>query len=382
MTKVGILGGGQLGRMLLESAAKFKAETYVLENQENCPAYPFCDHFTLGDIRDYDTVYSFGKGLDCITIEIEQVCVEALEKLEEEGITVIPKPSVLKMISNKISQKEFYQQHSIPTPDFFITYSREELVKLIDFFPAVHKVGLGGYDGKGVELLYDINDIHKGFDAPAVLEKMTEIKHEIAVQVAVDQAKNIAVFPPVEMVFDPRLNLLDFQICPARLSPSLQKEAIEIATNLVNAFQSPGLFAVELFVDQSAKIWVNETAPRVHNSGHHSIEAIATSQFEMLWQILLKEPLGPTHVKKSSIMVNIIGAPNYSGIAKLEGADSITDQDTFIHWYGKETTKPGRKMGHVTRLNIKPENANETAHFLKNSIRCLSDTKENKDSLV
>lgn len=382
MTKVGILGGGQLGRMLLESAAKFKVETYVLENQENSPARQFCDHFLLGDIKDYDTVYAFGKKLDCITIEIEQVCVEALEKLEEEGVTVIPKPSVLKMISNKISQKEYYQQHFIPTPDFYITHTREELNTLIDFLPAVHKVGLGGYDGKGVELLYDINDIQKGFDTPAVLEKMTEIKHEIAVQIAVDQAKNIAIFPPVEMVFDPTLNLLDFQICPARLSPSVQKKAIEIATNLVNSFQSPGLFAVELFIDQSAKIWVNETAPRVHNSGHHSIEAIATSQFEMLWQILLQEPLGPTHVLKPSIMVNIIGAPNYLGTAKLEGADLISDQDTFIHWYGKETTRPGRKMGHVTRLSINPERATETAHLLKNSIRCLSDTKENKGSFV
>lgn len=382
MTKVGILGGGQLGRMLLECASKFKVETHILENQENCPASSLCNHFTLGDINDFETVYKFGKNLDCITIEIEQVCVEALEKLEKEGVRVIPKPAVLKMIKNKISQKEFYRLHSIPTPSFHITNSKEELVNFIDFLPAVHKVGVGGYDGKGVELLHSKEDFVKGFDSPAVLEKMTEIKHEIAVQVAVDQTNNIAVFPPVEMVFDQKLNLLDFQICPARLSPAIQKKAIDIATNLVRSFESPGLFAVELFIDHSDSVWVNETAPRVHNSGHHSIEALATSQFEMLWQILLGEKLGSTDVLKSSIMVNIIGAPGYIGMAKLEGSDTITDADTFIHWYGKETTKPGRKMGHITRLGISPESAMEAAHLLKNNIRCISETKEITSKIV
>ncbi len=382
MTKVGILGGGQLGRMLLECASKFKVETHILEKQENCPASSLCNHFTLGDINDFETVYKFGKNLDCITIEIEQVCVEALEKLEKEGVRVIPKPAVLKMIKNKISQKEFYRLHSIPTPSFHITNSKEELVNFIDFLPAVHKVGVGGYDGKGVELLHSKEDFVKGFDSPAVLEKMTEIKHEIAVQVAVDQTNNIAVFPPVEMVFDQKLNLLDFQICPARLSPAIQKKAIDIATNLVRSFESPGLFAVELFIDHSDSVWVNETAPRVHNSGHHSIEALATSQFEMLWQILLGEKLGSTDVLKSSIMVNIIGAPGNIGMAKLEGTDTITDADTFIHWYGKETTKPGRKMGHITRLGISPESAMEAAHLLKNNIRCISETKEITSKIV
>lgn len=382
MTKVGILGGGQLGRMLLECASKFKVETHILEKQENCPASSLCNHFTLGDINDFETVYKFGKNLDCITIEIEQVCVEALEKLEKEGVRVIPKPAVLKMIKNKISQKEFYRLHSIPTPSFHITNSKEELVNFIDFLPAVHKVGVGGYDGKGVELLHSKEDFVKGFDSPAVLEKMTEIKHEIAVQVAVDQTNNIAVFPPVEMVFDQKLNLLDFQICPARLSPAIQKKAIDIATNLVRYFESPGLFAVELFIDHSDSVWVNETAPRVHNSGHHSIEALATSQFEMLWQILLGEKLGSTDVLKSSIMVNIIGAPGNIGMAKLEGTDTITDADTFIHWYGKETTKPGRKMGHITRLGISPESAMEAAHLLKNNIRCISETKEITSKIV
>lgn len=382
MTKVGILGGGQLGRMLLEAATKFKVETHILENQENCPARTLCNHFTLGDINDFDTVYRFGKNLDCITIEIEQVCVEALEKLEEEGIAVIPKPAVLKMIKNKITQKEFYKEHAIPSPIFHVTDSKEELTKYIDFLPAVHKVGVGGYDGKGVELLYSKEDLSKGFDRPAVLEKMTSIKQEIAIQVAVDQTNNIVVFPPVEMVFDPTLNLLDFQICPARISPALQKEANQIATNLVRSFQSPGLFAVELFIDKSDRVWVNETAPRVHNSGHHSIEALATSQFEMLWQILLNEKLGPTDVQQPSIMVNIIGAPGYTGVAKLEGTDSITTKETFIHWYGKEITKPGRKMGHITCLGIIPEKAMETAHYLKNTIRCISEAKENTPKIV
>jgi 5-(carboxyamino)imidazole ribonucleotide synthase len=378
MIKVGILGGGQLGRMLLEAAKKFEVETHILENQENCPARLLCDHFTLGDIKDFDTVYQFGKKLDCITIEIEQVCVEALEKLEEEGINVIPRPAVLRIIQNKITQKQFYTDHNIPTSPYHITNQQQELLSLTHFLPAVHKIGMGGYDGKGVVLLKTAADLALGFDAPSVLEKMAEIDKEIAIQVAVSSDGKIAICPAVEMVFNPRLNLLDYQLCPAVIDQKTTAEAIKIASTLVRAFNSPGVFAIELFVDKSGSVLVNETAPRVHNSGHHSIEALATSQFELLWQVLLNMPLGSTEILSPSIMVNIIGADGHSGSAHLEGEKELAAKPNLhLHWYGKSETKPGRKMGHVTALNVKSQEAAVVADWIKKTIRTIAKAKEN-----
>lgn len=378
MIKVGILGGGQLGRMLLEAAKKFEVETHILENQENCPARLLCDHFTLGDIKDFDTVYQFGKKLDCITIEIEQVCVEALEKLEEEGINVIPRPAVLRIIQNKITQKQFYTDHNIPTSPYHITNQQQELLSLTHFLPAVHKIGMGGYDGKGVVLLKTAADLALGFDAPSVLEKMAEIDKEIAIQVAVSSDGKIAICPAVEMVFNPRLNLLDYQLCPAVIDQKTTAEAIKIASTLVRAFNSPGVFAIELFVDKSGSVLVNETAPRVHNSGHHSIEALATSQFELLWQVLLNLPLGSTEILSPSIMVNIIGADGHSGSAHLEGEKELAAKPNLhLHWYGKSETKPGRKMGHVTALNVKSQEAAVVADWIKKTIRTIAKAKEN-----
>lgn len=378
MIKVGILGGGQLGRMLLEAAKKFEVETHILENQENCPARLLCDHFTLGDIKDFDTVYQFGKKLDCITIEIEQVCVEALEKLEEEGINVIPRPAVLRIIQNKITQKQFYTDHNIPTSPYHITNQQQELLSLTHFLPAVHKIGMGGYDGKGVVLLKTAADLALGFEAPSVLEKMAEIDKEIAIQVAVSSDGKIAICPAVEMVFNPRLNLLDYQLCPAVIDQKTTAEAIKIASTLVRAFNSPGVFAIELFVDKSGSVLVNETAPRVHNSGHHSIEALATSQFELLWQVLLNIPLGSTEILSPSIMVNIIGADGHSGSAHLEGEKELAAKPNLhLHWYGKSETKPGRKMGHVTALNVKSQEAAVVADWIKKTIRTIAKAKEN-----
>lgn len=378
MIKVGILGGGQLGRMLLEAAKKFEVETHILENQENCPARLLCDHFTLGDIKDFDTVYQFGKKLDCITIEIEQVCVEALEKLEGEGINVIPRPAVLRIIQNKITQKQFYTNHNIPTSPYHITNQQKELLSLTHFLPAVHKIGMGGYDGKGVVLLKTAADLALGFDAPSVLEKMAEIDKEIAIQVAVSSDGEIAICPAVEMVFNPRLNLLDYQLCPAVIDQKTTVEAIKIASTLVRAFNSPGVFAIELFVDKAGSVLVNETAPRVHNSGHHSIEALATSQFELLWQVLLNIPLGSTEILSPSIMVNIIGADGHSGSAHLEGEKELAAKPNLhLHWYDKSETKPGRKMGHVTALNVKSQEAAGVADWIKKTIRTIAKAKEN-----
>lgn len=350
--KIGILGGGQLGRMLLQAAANYVVDTYVLENDADCPAAHLCHHFIKGSIRDFDTVYRFGKDLDAITIEIESVNVEALEKLESEGVRVIPKPSVIKTIQNKISQKEFYLQNGIPSSEFIVTENKKELAQHISFLPAVHKIAKGGYDGKGVQILSTKNDIDKGFDAPSVLEKKVAVKKELSVIVARSKTGELAVYPAAEMIFNPELNLLDYQLSPAIADKNVLREAETIAKTVVEAFGSPGLFAVEIFVDDQNKVWVNETAPRVHNSGHHTIEANFSSQYDMLWRILLGYPLGNTAFLLPSAIVNLIGEPNHSGKAVYYGLNELlTLPNVFVHLYGKTVTKPGRKMGHVTILD-------------------------------
>jgi 5-(carboxyamino)imidazole ribonucleotide synthase len=370
MQKIGILGGGQLGRMLLQSAANYPVETFVLENDDECPAAHLCHHFTKGDIKNFDAVYNFGKGLDAITIEIENVNVEALEKLEIEGVKVYPKPSVLRTIKNKILQKQYYQQHQIPTAAFVITQNKKEAEDNIAFLPAVHKLGEGGYDGRGVELLKTKDDLTKAFDEPGVLEKMVDIEKEIAQMVAINEKGETALYPPVEMLFDHRLNLLDYQLCPAALNTQTLYKTEAIALTVVRNFKSPGIFAVEMFVDKKGNVLVNETAPRVHNSGHHTIEAHYSSQFDMLWRVMLGYPLGNTDPILPSIMINIIGSEGFTGDVKYEGLDEVLKiENAFVHLYGKKQTKPGRKMGHVTILSKEKQDlihkSNKVKHTLK-----------------
>jgi 5-(carboxyamino)imidazole ribonucleotide synthase len=364
MQKIGILGGGQLGRMLLQAAANYPVETFVLENDEHCPSAHLCHHFTKGDIKDFETVYNFGKGLDAITIEIESVNVEALEKLEAEGVKVFPKPSALRIIKNKI------EQNQIPTSEFVITENKEELNALVSFLPAAHKVGMGGYDGKGVEILKTESDLERGFDAPSVLEKLVPIQKEIAMIVAVGQDGETTMYPAAEMVFDPHLNLLDYQVSPAELPEKTFWKVEAIAMAVVRNLQSSGLFAVELFVDKNGDVLVNETAPRVHNSGHHSIEGNYSSQFDMLWRIMLGYPLGCTDAIMPSVILNIVGEEGFSGPAYYEGLDDVLKmENAFVHIYGKSHTKPGRKMGHVTVIGKDRSEltykANRIKHMLK-----------------
>jgi 5-(carboxyamino)imidazole ribonucleotide synthase len=352
MQKIGILGGGQLGRMLLQAAANYPVETFVLENDPDCPAAHLCHHFVCGNINDFDAVYNFGKGLDALTIEIENVNVEALEKLESEGIKIFPKPQVLKTIKNKILQKRYYQQHEIPTAEFVVTENLQELDSRKNFLPAVHKLGEGGYDGRGVQILSTINDIEKGFDKPAVLEKLIHIHKEIAQIIAINDKGETAIYPAVEMLFDPVLNLLDYQLCPAEIDEKILWKVEAIALAVVRNFKSPGIFAVEMFIHKNGDVFVNEAAPRVHNSGHHTIEGNYSSQFDMLWRIMLSYPLGNTEIIFPSIMVNILGADGYTGEVKYDGLEEILKiENAFVHLYGKKVTKPGRKMGHVTILS-------------------------------
>jgi len=370
MIKAGILGGGQLGRMLLQEAANYPVEVSVMEKDPLCPSAKLCHHFILGDITNYDDVIRFGEGLDVITIEIENVNVEALFELEKRGCRVIPKPEALRTIKNKILQKEFYTQHQIPTASYKVLQNRDELKNNIDFLPAVHKLAMGGYDGKGVQIIKKQEDIPLGFDAPAILEKMISIEKEIAIIVAVAENGKTAIYPPVEMFFDPILNLLDLQLCPASIPEKTLWKAEAIALTVARKLDSPGIFAIEMFVDKEGTVWVNETAPRVHNSGHHTIEAHYSSQFDMLWRIIMNYPLGNTTMIMSSMMVNLLGAEGYAGKTHYEGLEDILSiPDVFVHLYGKTDTKPGRKMGHVTIISNEKQELIHQANRIKSTLK-------------
>lgn len=373
--KIGILGGGQLGRMLLQAAANYPVETFVLENDALCPAAHLCHHFTKGDITNFDDVYNFGKKLDAITIEIENVNDEALEKLELEGVKIYPTPAALKIIKNKILQKQFYKENEIPSSAFLITKNLAELNNLQHFLPAVHKLAMGGYDGRGVQVLKTKEDITKGFDAPSILEKLVVIKKEIAVIIAVSSAGEHAMYPAVDMVFDQRLNLLEYQLSPAALPEKVLWKIEAIATKLVKNLHSPGIFAVEFFVDIDDNVFVNETAPRVHNSGHHTIEANYSSQFDMLWRVMLDFPLGCTEAILPAAIVNLLGAEGFTGEACYEGLPEIMKlENVFIHIYGKKETKPGRKMGHITILSNEKQELIHQANRIKNTLKVVAYT--------
>ena len=373
MQKVGILGGGQLGRMLLQAAANYPVETFVMEDDPTCPSAHLCHHFTKGNIRDYDDVYRFGKNLDVLTIEIESVNADALEQLELEGVKVFPTSAAIKTIKNKIHQKQFYVHHQIPSPKFVVTENLEHLKEHEEYLPAVHKIATGGYDGRGVQLLHAQADMHKGFDTPAVLEKMVDIKKEIAVLVAMSQSGETTIYPPAEMLFDPVLNLLDFQLSPAHITKNILWKAEALALKVVKELKSPGIFAIEMFVDKNDEVWVNETAPRVHNSGHHTIEANYSSQFDMLWRIMLGYPLGSTEAIIPAAIVNILGAENHTGEAVYNGLEDVLKlENVFVHLYGKRQTKPGRKMGHATILSHERQELIHTATKIRKMLRVES----------
>ncbi len=365
MKKIGILGGGQLGRMLLQSAANYPVETFVMESDTECPAAHLCNHFVKGDIKNFDDVYNFGKHLDAITIEIETVNEDALEKLEREGVQVYPSPQALSIIKNKILQKNFYKENKIPTADFVVTETVNEVANHPALFPAIHKIALGGYDGKGVISIKNKEKFYLGFDEAAVLEKKINIDKEISI-IAASNGSEIVLYPPVEMIFNADLNLLDYQVSPALLPEKILWKLEATAINVVKKLNSAGIFAVEMFIDKEDNIYVNETAPRVHNSGHHTIEANYSSQFDMLWRIMLGYPLGNTKHIMPAALVNIIGEENNTGTAKYNGMEQVLKlENAFVHLYGKKQTRPGRKMGHVTILHNNHKELIYAAHKIK-----------------
>lgn len=375
--KLGILGGGQLGKMMLTDTRKFDIQTYVLDPSDEAPCKIGSNKFFKGDLMDFDTVYNFGKQVDVLTFEIEHVNVAALEKLEAEGIKVYPSPKTLKQIQNKGIQKDFYAVNNIPTAD----YKRFENLSLLKeavnnneiTLPFVWKSTEGGYDGNGVKVIRTAESFNGLPDVECIAETMIPFKNELAVIVARNPSGEIKTYPVVEMEFHPEANQVEYVICPARIDDEVANNARNIALKVSEHFNHVGLLAVEMFQTEDDQILVNEVAPRPHNSGHYSIEASYTSQFEQHLRAILNLPLGNTDSKVAGIMVNLVGAEGYSGNVVYENIEKIFGKDGVTpHIYGKKQTRPFRKMGHVTIVNEDIAEARRVAEEVKNSIRVIS----------
>ena len=375
--KLGILGGGQLGKMLLTETRKFDIQTLVLEPSEEAPARYSCNGFYKGSLMDFDTVYQFGKMVDLLTIEIENVNLDALDKLEEEGLPIYPSPKTLRLIQNKGKQKDYYVSNDIPTSPHqrFVDLNdlRNALAKDELEFPFVWKCAQFGYDGNGVKICRSALDLVKLPDVECIAEEMVPFKNELAVIVARSVSGEIKTYPVVEMEFHPEANQVEYVICPARIDEKVAQKATEVALKVSEAFNHVGLLAVEMFQTEDDEILANEVAPRPHNSGHYSIEASYTSQFENHLRAILNLPLGNTDSKVAGIMVNLVGEEGYSGQVVYENIEKIMAIDGVTpHIYGKRETRPFRKMGHVTIVNENMTEARRIAEEVKNSIRVIS----------
>ncbi|MDG2421898.1 MAG: 5-(carboxyamino)imidazole ribonucleotide synthase [Gammaproteobacteria bacterium] len=371
--KLGIIGGGQLGRMLLQACPNFNLHTCVLDPSAGGPCHGLANEYTQGSLQDYETVYKFGKQADLLTIEIENVNIAALYQLEKEGVTVYPQPSVIEIIQDKRVQKQFYLDHNIPTAEFVLVNNRADIKTHSGFLPAFNKLGKGGYDGGGVISLKDTADIDKAFDDYGLLEKTIEVATEISVIAARNSLGEISVFPAVECIFHPEFNLVDHLIAPSSLANEIQEAAEKIAEKLVKDLEIVGLLAVEMFVTEAGEVLVNEVAPRPHNSGHQTINANDTSQYEQHLRAILGLPLGSTKINKASAMVNLLGEEGYTGAAIYEGLDKLLKiQGSNIFLYGKETTKPHRKMGHITILDNDMDALREKVQLVKKAIKVIS----------
>ena len=379
--KLGILGGGQLGKMLLTETRKFDIQTLVLEPSEEAPARYSCNGFYKGSLMDFDTVYQFGKMVDLLTIEIENVNLDALDKLEQEGLPIYPSPKTLRLIQNKGKQKDYYVSNDIPTSPHqrFVDLNdlRKALAKDELEFPFVWKCAQFGYDGNGVKICRSALDLVKLPDVECIAEEMVPFKNELAVIVARSVSGEVKTYPVVEMEFHPEANQVEYVICPARIDEKVAQKATEVALKVSEAFNHVGLLAVEMFQTEDDEILVNEVAPRPHNSGHYSIEASYTSQFENHLRAILNLPLGNTDSKVAGIMVNLVGEEGYSGQVVYENIEKIMAIDGVTpHIYGKRETRPFRKMGHVTIVNENMTEARKIAEEVKNSIRVISTTIE------
>jgi 5-(carboxyamino)imidazole ribonucleotide synthase len=373
--KLGILGGGQLGKMLLAETRKFDIQTYILDSSKEAPSQYGATKFFIGDLMDFDAVYQFGKKVNLLTIEIENVNLDALDKLEAEGLPVFPSPKTLRLIQNKGVQKDFYVENSIPTSKYKKYSNLENLKSEIETlnFPFVWKCTQFGYDGNGVKVVRTASDLEKLPNVECIAEEMIAFKNELAVVVARSVSGEIKTYPVVEMEFHPEANQVEYVLCPARIDDEVALKAQAAALKVSEAFNHVGLLAVEMFQTQEDEILVNEVAPRPHNSGHHTIEASYTSQFENHLRAILNLPLGNTTSKVAGIMVNLVGEEGFSGpvvyqnIEKIMAIDGVTP-----HIYGKRETRPFRKMGHVTIVNEDMKQARKIAEEVKNTIRVIA----------
>ena len=375
--KVGILGGGQLGKMLLYNTRKFDIYTCVLDPNPDAPCKLACNEFFVGDLMDFDSVFEFGKKVDTLTIEIENVNVDALDALEKEGIKVYPSAETLATIQNKAKQKLFYVDHNLPTADFRRYAYIDELKRAVEHnvqpLPFVWKSAQFGYDGKGVKIVRTITDLDELPNVECIAETLVPFKKELAVTVARTPDGEVKAYPVVEMEFHPEANQVEYVLCPARISENITKKAELVALKTAAAFHHVGLLAVELFLTENDEILINEVAPRPHNSGHQTIEASYTSQFEQHLRAVLNLPLGETKNKVSGVMVNLVGAEDYQGSVVYENIEKILKLNGVTpHIYGKKETRPFRKMGHVTIVHPEINEARAIAQQVKETIKVIS----------
>jgi len=371
--KLGILGGGQLGRMLIQQAINYNVTVKVLDPDREAPCRKLCDEFFVGSLGDYETVYNFGKKVDLLTIEIEKVNVEALDQLEKEGVLVYPQPRIIRLIQDKGLQKQFFKENDIPTADFQVISNMEQLKQSHIPFPYIQKLRRDGYDGKGVYKVIDETYLDNAFTEPSLVERWIDFEKEIAVIVARNESGEVKAFPMVEMEFNPEANLVEFLIAPSTLPFEVHREAEAIAKRIAETLKIVGLLAVEMFLDKHGRILVNELAPRPHNSGHQTIEGNVVSQFEQHLRAIFNQPMGDTACLNNAIMVNVLGESGYEGPAIYKGIEKILKcEGVYVHLYGKALTKPFRKMGHVTIVDADRGKAIEKARFVQETLKVVS----------
>jgi 5-(carboxyamino)imidazole ribonucleotide synthase len=376
---IGILGGGQLGLMLIQAGIDWNLAVHILDPDPDAPCRHLATHFQVGSLLDYDTVLAFGQGVDVLTIEIEKVNVDALEVLETQGKRVFPQPAVIRTIQDKRLQKQFFRDHHLPTADFVLTDDRAHLTALVQanpdrYLPAFHKLGRDGYDGRGVQRIGTVADLGQGFDAPGVLERAVEVEKELAVIVARNERGDVRCFPTVEMAFHPDLNLVDYLFAPAQIPAEVDARAQALARQTMAAFGMVGLLAVELFLTPAGELLINEVAPRPHNSGHHTIRANVTSQFEQHWRAILGHPLGDVTAYQPAAMLNLLGEAGHTGPARYDGLDAVLAlPGVFPFLYGKAITKPFRKMGHLTVMDADMDTLRAKVAQVQALIRVVAD---------
>jgi len=371
--KLGVLGGGQLGRMLIQEAINYNLHVAVVDPDKNAPCQSLAHTFTHGSLTDYDTVLEFGRQCNLLTIEIENVNTEALKQLEKEGITVYPQADVIALIKNKVDQKLFYEKHKIPTAAFEVVKNRADVRQVKLPLPFVNKLATEGYDGRGVQVIKNKADFDKAFDTLGLVEAFVDFEKEISVIVARNPTGEIKTFPTVELQFHPEHNLVEFLHTPAEISDAVDTLAKSIATDIIKKLDMVGLLAVEMFVTKDGQVLVNEVAPRTHNSGHQTIESSTTSQFNQHLRAILDLPLGDTALVIPATMVNLLGEANHTGPARYQGLEEVLAlEGVYVHLYGKAITKPFRKMGHVTITGSNKKRLAEKAKFVKETLKVKS----------